>query len=781
MQISTFKKFAISTMAAAVLLSGASSAFARGNDDHDNDKKDKDDKKNSSNITINVNFKDEDDMKWAQEYIIRLASKGVLNGYGDGTFKPNQKISRIETIVAAVRLMGLREQAESAAEMSSNLNFKDADQLKKKYPWAVGYVAVALENDLFSETEDSIQPEKPATRLWSATILVKALKLEAEAKAASNTKLTFKDAKQIPAGSVGYVAVALQKGIITGYNDNTFRPNQQVTRAELAALLDRTDSQLPDQDNTAVTGTLKAAVSNNSITVVQADKSEKTLAIDPSVFVFRDNKKAALTDLKAGDEVLVRTYNGNVIFIEVTKLAQEAPTSETISGTLKASASNNSIVVVKADKTESTLTIDSKAIILRNNKKAALADLKAGDEVLVRTNNGKVIYIEVTKPAQEAPTSETITGTLKASASNNSIVVVKADKTESTLTIDSKVIVLRDNKKAALKDLKAGDEVTVRTYNGNVIYIEVTKLAQEAPTTETINGTLKAAVSNNSIVIVKADKTESTLPIDPTVIVLRDNKKAALTDLKAGDEAVVRTFNGKVIFIEVKKNAATTPTSETINGTLKAAVANNSVVVVKADKSESTLTIDPTVIVLRDNKKAALTDLKAGDEVVVRTLNGNVIYIEVTKLAQPTPATDTVTGTLKAAVSNNSIVVVEANNTEYTLAIDPSVIVFREDKKAALTDLKAGDEVIVRTLNNKVIFVEVTKLASVVVGAVDSVSLNAQGKTTISITGTVNGALQAYVINVADVVISGDASKLVKGQAVELTLINGVVKIITIK
>jgi hypothetical protein len=335
MNPTNWKKFAISSLAVMTLMSGASTAFAKDHGHHnDNDKGDKDDDKGKNEVTININFSDEEDMKWATEYIVRLASKGVFTGYEDGSFKPAQKISRIETIVAAVRLMGLREQAESTAEMSTDLNFKDADQLKKKYPWAVGYVAVALENDLFSETEDSIQPEKPATRLWSSTILVKALKLDAEAKAKVNTKLTFKDAKQIPAGSVGYVAVALDKGIVTGYDDNTFRPNQQVTRAELAALLDRTDSQLPDHDAQAITGSLKAAAANGAITVVKADKTEVALTLDPNVFIFRDNKKAAVADLQAGDEVLVRTYQNKVIFIEVTKLAAAQPTTTLESGTL---------------------------------------------------------------------------------------------------------------------------------------------------------------------------------------------------------------------------------------------------------------------------------------------------------------------------------------------------------------------------------------------------------------------------------------------------------------
>ncbi|WP_028611911.1 S-layer homology domain-containing protein [Paenibacillus harenae] len=318
-----WKKSAISSLALLMLAGGATSAFAdggKGKGDHDDDKRDRDDDK----YEVTWKFEDEKELKWALEYIMRLSSKGVFTGYTDGTFKPNQKISRIETLVAAVRLMGLRAQAESSAEMSTDLQFKDGDKIERKYPWAVGYVSVALENDLFAETETEVKPEENATRLWSTILLIKALKLEDEAKALNNTKLDFKDAKEIPAGSVGYVALALQKGIITGYEDKngkTFRPNQPVTRAELAALLDRTDTEMPDHDAQAIAGKLKASAAAGQITVVKADNSEVVLNLDANVFIYRDDKKAAVSELKAGDEVLVRTYQNRVVFIEVTKTA----------------------------------------------------------------------------------------------------------------------------------------------------------------------------------------------------------------------------------------------------------------------------------------------------------------------------------------------------------------------------------------------------------------------------------------------------------------------------
>jgi S-layer homology domain. len=359
-----WKKTVISSLAVMMLAGGASSAFANGN--HNNNGKgkgnDHDDKKQEKEVKVNWKFNDEDDMKWAMEYIMRLASKGVFTGYEDGTFKPNQKISRIETIVAAVRLMGLREQAESTEEMNTKLNFKDADLVKKKYPWAVGYVAVAVENDLFNENDFEVKPQDNATRLWATTILVKALKLEDEAKALSNTQLNFKDAKNIPAGSVGYVALAIKKGIITGYNDNTFRPNQQVSRAELAALLDRTDSEIPDNDGQAITGKLKAAASNGQITITQSNGTDLTLGLDSNVFIFRDDKKAAVSALKAGDEILVRTYQNKVVFIEVTKAAADESKVFDLTGkintiTYNASGKLSTISLSKQDGNQTTVTI----------------------------------------------------------------------------------------------------------------------------------------------------------------------------------------------------------------------------------------------------------------------------------------------------------------------------------------------------------------------------------------------------------------------------------------
>ncbi|MBA2943485.1 S-layer homology domain-containing protein [Paenibacillus sp. CGMCC 1.16610] len=341
MKKNLMKKAVATGLVLTMVMGGASAAFAKGNDHDDRGKGNNNNSyttsinngknnngKISGNIQIRINFDDLKGAQWAMRYIASLASKQVFEGYEDGTFKPDKSVSRIEAITAAVRLMGLREQAESATEMATKLNFKDADKIPA---WAVGYVAVALENDLFTESDDSVQPNKEADRLWATTLLVKALKLESEAKAKMNTQLTFKDAKQIPAGSVGYVAVAIEKGLVDGFEDNTFKPNQNVTRAQLAALLDRTGNQMPDDQNSTA-GTVNAAVYNNVLPVTKAGVTTNYV-LHPDAFILRNGVKVAASAIQVGDEVKVRSFNNQVVFVEVTKMA-DANQSFDVVGTL---------------------------------------------------------------------------------------------------------------------------------------------------------------------------------------------------------------------------------------------------------------------------------------------------------------------------------------------------------------------------------------------------------------------------------------------------------------
>ncbi|WP_051620264.1 S-layer homology domain-containing protein [Paenibacillus sp. UNC451MF] len=529
----SFKKVMVTGLTMAMVFGGSTAAFAdngkgKGNDkdrgrdavqtkyngNGNNKNNDSDiyiNNLNVKNMTIKLSFDDVKgaDVEWAARYIASLASKRVFEGYEDGTFQPRKTITRIEAITAAVRLMGLRDQAESTEAMNSNLNFKDADKIKQKYPWAVGYVAVALQNDLFQESDDSVQPEKEADRLWATTLLIKALKLQEEAKAKMSTKLSFKDANKIPAGSVGYVEEAIEKQLVDGYEDNTFRPDRSVTRAELAALLDRTGNQLPD--NTAISGKLDAAVSNNTLTVTK-NGQPYTVELDSNAFIYRNGAKVAASELRAGDQVTVRTYGGKAIFVEVTKAVNDNSTPEntTFSASINATVSNNKLSYTKDNQTYS-LEFASNATIVRNGRTVAASELRAGDQVNIRTYNGKIIFVEVTKLADgsQLPDNTTFAATVNAAVSNNTLTLTKDNQTYSA-EFASNATIVRNGRTVAATELRAGDQINVRTYSGKIIFVEVTKMAEEQ-TDFTVIGSFNSYTLNSggSIATISINQTLS--------------------------------------------------------------------------------------------------------------------------------------------------------------------------------------------------------------------------------------------------------------------------------
>ncbi len=218
-----------------------------------------------------LDFNDIQEAEWAAISIAKMKTKNVFQGFKDGTFRPNQPVTRVEAIVTAVRLLGLENEAK-AKSPDTKLHFKDAEQIDKKFPWAKGYIIVALENGLFDASEDKIQPEKPASRVWVAGLLVKALGLQSEALHEMTKIPNFTDADQIPAGSIGYVNVAVEKKMINGYSDGTFQPNKNVTRAEMAALLDRTDDGLLENAGAfKVSGVIKNIQFNVTGSVYNSD------------------------------------------------------------------------------------------------------------------------------------------------------------------------------------------------------------------------------------------------------------------------------------------------------------------------------------------------------------------------------------------------------------------------------------------------------------------------------------------------------------------------------
>jgi len=119
-----------------------------------------------------------------------------------------------------------------AIAAESKLPFTDVGAKK----WYYAAVASAYESGIMQgKTETTFAPMENMTRAQLVTILSRLVLADTAGKGAS---LTFKDVKKNAwyADAVGW---AVEKGLVTGYDDNTFRPNANVLRQELAVLFAR--------------------------------------------------------------------------------------------------------------------------------------------------------------------------------------------------------------------------------------------------------------------------------------------------------------------------------------------------------------------------------------------------------------------------------------------------------------------------------------------------------------------------------------------------------------
>lgn len=304
-------------------------------------------------------FKDWKEGYWANESMARLHLMGILQGNADGTIAPNRPITHLEAAVMLARYLGLEASGEfkgeighpggkwrlkvDGQEITIDLRVR-GDRLQVKWgddevvlvdargkamgryeaqvpAWGRTAVAAALEYGFLVTGGKKLNVRKPLTRLEAAMMLVKAAGLDAEARARGAASLTFKDREAIRKGLRGYVALAVENGLITGYPDGTFQPNKPVTRAEWAALLDRFDrgaDESPDQRQER--GTL-TAISQTALTVGGVRYS-----LSDDVWVFIGGRRAQLGDLHAGDRVLVQLdAQARVQLIVLLQRADEPP------------------------------------------------------------------------------------------------------------------------------------------------------------------------------------------------------------------------------------------------------------------------------------------------------------------------------------------------------------------------------------------------------------------------------------------------------------------------
>ncbi len=174
-------------------------------------------------------FNDIDDY-WAAAYVDFLYTSGITTGYDDGSFRPDQNITRAQFSVMLYRYLGLDESQYASvvlpfADLSSIPDYA-LPAIRALYTEGIVNGSTGADGQLY------FSPYSSLTRAQATTMIGRT-----QEKGYATTALQFTDTASIPAYATYYIQTMVAQGVIGGYTDGSFRPNASITRGQMAKIL----------------------------------------------------------------------------------------------------------------------------------------------------------------------------------------------------------------------------------------------------------------------------------------------------------------------------------------------------------------------------------------------------------------------------------------------------------------------------------------------------------------------------------------------------------------
>ncbi len=244
---------------------------------------------------------------WANQQVEKWVEIGLASGYSNGDFKPDKSITRAEFMKLINTAFGYQEKATiSFSDVSNNDWFYDEVTKAKQIGYISGY------------GDSTIKPNQSITREEAAVIINRVLQIDSDNMLVLNQ---MKDAHSIASWSERAVACVIENGYMGGYPDKTFRPDENITRAESIAMLDRVVGTLYNTPGEYGLETQRQIIKNN-VTISSTGVVLKNIEIQGDLYLTEGigDGEVELNNVSVTGKTLVKGGGENSIIIKNTDL-----------------------------------------------------------------------------------------------------------------------------------------------------------------------------------------------------------------------------------------------------------------------------------------------------------------------------------------------------------------------------------------------------------------------------------------------------------------------------
>lgn len=562
-------------------------------------------------------FSDLDETKynWAVQQIVAMAQKGIINGYPDGTYQPENKVTQNEMMLLIARILGSSDSVY--AEHKEEIKELFADDLKGlsiPYPYEVSFL---LYRGIFTLDEvenivNNIGIQQPVKRYEAAVYLTKVMNQYDAVRDNFDSDTGYSDESSIPSDARKFVKYVKEEGLMLGMTATTFEPSYDVTRAQAAVLLYRA----MEKQNIMFTYGSLDSVSSDKLTL-KASNGKTTSYDRNSMTTFALNGATVdAEELKIGEDVIIMFQNNMVFRVEM--LYQAPAVANVVKGEVTAvntGATNTVKLIDQTDGVTKTYQAPSTCEVYVGDSKSTLSVVRTRDyAILSLDENDVIIRIDI-----ENSTSEFTGGTIQSIDLDNDLKVkIKRDtgETETYLT-KSEVVIRRNGSDASFRDVVKGDTVVrcVTSY-GRIVRLEVKSEIG------TLNGKIEEIVISSDPSVVISGKRYS---LNKNLKILVDGVEGDVYSLRLDMSAKVTTDSGTVTKIEVSKLtsevAQVSGNVESVNtsyGYINLKLTDGTTKQIFVNSRNTTITNNATGTTKR------LQDIKAGDFIIVvgKSVNG---------------------------------------------------------------------------------------------------------------------------------------------------------------